>query len=63
MLTGQTLFPVNVDNDITSAAVYKDLYNWSPEKKMRKLSHPKIDSVARSLLMKLLSRNPEDRGT
>ena len=62
LVTGKPLFDIDRNDDLKSEKAFKELYWWSDKHKEKKIQNIK-DATARELLMKLLSKEPADRGT
>eukprot|EP00797_Seminavis_robusta_P006160 Sro140_g065480.1 Inherit from NOG: surface antigen (1094) ;mRNA; r:51836-55117 len=60
--SGKSLFDVDRNDDLSSGDEMKELYDWSEATKQAKLDHV-VDSAAKKLLNRILSKNPADRPT
>ncbi|CAJ1935074.1 unnamed protein product [Cylindrotheca closterium] len=61
LVTKESLFKVNNENDITDGDVMRELHDWTDQDMKRKLKRKVLDSYARDLLEKILLRKPTDR--
>lgn len=62
MSTGQHLFSVDINGNLQDGATMEELYEWNEERKEEKLKRVN-DPAAKELLKKLLTRDPEKRGS
>jgi hypothetical protein len=60
LVTHLSLFPLNLDDDLSDATAMKNLCEWDKVKQMTKLKLIN-DPLAHKLLMKILSPKPSDR--
>lgn len=65
LCTNRSLFEMNTrTDDLADGKAMSELYHWDNKKRDDKLNRTKFDDhAAKELLRKLLSKNPDDRGT
>jgi hypothetical protein len=63
LCVGKPLFPVNRDDDLDGGGAMKSLHDWTDDLKFEKLQDKSLvaDPLARDLLSKLLSKDPDER--